>query len=65
MVTFAINVLVAMEAVEFSIYGNSVRLTGIPAPHQMLAHAVLRIEIDPVLVFWQEIEIIAQVDKKV
>ena len=33
MVTFAINVLVAMEAVEFSIYGNSVRLTGIPAPH--------------------------------
>ena len=31
----------------------------------MLAHAVLRIEIDPVLVFWREIEIIAQDDKKV
>ena len=31
----------------------------------MLAHAVLRIEIDPVPVFWQEIEIIAQDDKKV
>lgn len=27
------NVLVAMEAVEFPIYGNSVRLAGIPAPH--------------------------------
>ena len=27
------NVLVAMEAVEFSVYGNSVRLAGIPAPH--------------------------------
>ena len=26
-------VLLAMEAVGFSIYGNSVRLAGIPAPH--------------------------------
>ena len=54
-----------MEAVGFSIYGNSVRLAGFPAPSLDVAHAVLRIEIDPVLVFWQEIEIIAQVDKKV